>query len=76
MLTTDRFLMVDTVRARRRIEDSPLSAPPAPAARGSIGSVEDIDGSGELVFVDFGRGAIACAPDELAVVAERPRCLI
>lgn len=72
MSNADRFLMVDTVRARRRIQDSPLAGMDSGAPRGSLGTVVDIDQCAGLVFVDFGRGAIACDPTELVVTSERP----
>ncbi len=53
------------VRARCAIHDSPLAVVDASAHRGEIGYVDDVDSAGELVMVDFGRGSIACTPDEL-----------
>ncbi len=70
----ERFVMVDRVRARQRIQDSPLVAGvDGSATKGQIGNVVDVVPCDGLVFVDFGRGAIACAPDELVVVAEQAR---
>jgi len=55
------------VRARCPIADTPLARRDASAARGAVGDVEDAaDG---WLWVDFGRGTIACSPDELDVVA-------
>lgn len=51
-------------RARVAISDSPLSDG-ADAARGAVGEVCDVDICDGIVFVDFGRGAIACLPSEL-----------
>ncbi len=55
----------DYVRAKRHIEQSPLSDAPA-VPKGRIGHIEDeVD---DLVFVDFGEpyGTVACDVDELS----------
>lgn len=52
-----------TVRARRSILDSPLTDYDGSARRGDVGAIQEIaDG---WLFVDFGRGAILCHPDEI-----------
>lgn len=53
------------VAARRRIEDAPLARAPAPALRGAVGEVCDVDIVNGVAFVDFGGGAIACTTDDL-----------
>lgn len=67
-LTADDCSRVHAVRARRAILDVPSAHVPADASRGDIGEVCDVDTCGwpePLVFVDFGRGAIACLASEL-----------
>ncbi len=68
-LTLDDLTRMTTVRARRTILDSPLSAVQHPARRGDLGHVVDVDLVNDVVFVEFqGSGsAIACVPDELCV---------
>lgn len=56
------------VRARCSIPDHPLARIDGSARRGDLGSVDDIDTADGLWWVDFGRGAIACTPEELTVV--------
>lgn len=56
------------VRALRRIEDCPAARRPAPVKRNTVGSIEDVDVCSELLVVDFGRGAILCAPEEVGPV--------
>ncbi len=53
------------VKAVRAIADNPLARVDSSAPRGAIGYVDDIDYTGELIMVDFGRGSIACAASEL-----------
>ncbi len=72
LATAESFLSAHFVRAVRRIEDSPLSDRPSPAAAGACGSIADIDLANDIVFVDFGAGAIACSPDEIAVLRRTP----
>ncbi len=63
--TADDFSTVPIVRARRRIEDNPLSCPAVAAQRGQLGSVEDV--ADDLVWVDFGGACVLpCSPDEIA----------
>ncbi len=65
-MTLEDVSRLQCVRARKRIEDVPTNpAPPAP--RGVRGEVCDVDFANSIVFVDFGDGAIACLPSELAV---------
>jgi len=52
------------VKAKRRIEDSPLHDTPA-VNRGTEGRVEDYDHSANLFYVDFGNGAIACVANDI-----------
>lgn len=55
---------IHSVRARRKIEQCPLSSAPAVPA-GKSGTVEDI--ADDYVFVDFGAGygVVLCLPEEL-----------
>ena len=53
------------VTARRNIQDSPLAVVDCSARRGDKGEVVDYDDSAGLLFVDFGRGAIACSPKDV-----------
>lgn len=51
--------------ARYTIPDSPLASDDAGAKRGQRGNVVDVDDVDGYVYVDFGSGAIACAPEEI-----------
>ena len=51
--------------ARRNIQDSPLAVVDCSARKGDKGDVVDVDESAGLLFVDFGRGAIACSPEDV-----------
>ncbi len=53
------------VYAKRDIHDSPCSKVDGGAKRGEVGWIDDYDSAAELFFVNFGRGSIACEPDEL-----------
>ena len=53
------------VTARRNIQDSPLAVVDCSARKGEKGDVVDVDESAGLLFVDFGRGAIACSPEDV-----------
>jgi hypothetical protein len=53
------------VRSTRAISDSPLARLDCSAPRGATGEVCDVDSCNNIVFVDFGAGAIACTVDEL-----------
>lgn len=53
------------VKARHAIEDSPLAEVDGSCARGAVGYCEDFDG--EMLYVDFGRGAIMCDPSEVRI---------
>jgi hypothetical protein len=55
----------ETAIARHAIPDSPLAGEDSSAKRGQRGDVADVDELDGLVYVDFGRGAIACAPEEI-----------
>jgi hypothetical protein len=61
----DYWRSTETAIARRSIHDSPLASADASARRGERGDVVDVDDLDGLVYVDFGRGAIACYPEEL-----------
>jgi len=54
-----------TAVARHDIPDSPLAAVDAGAQAGQRGDVVDVDYLDGYVYVDFGRGAIPCYPEEL-----------
>ena len=47
------------------IADNPLAHEDSSARCGEVGYIDDIDYAGELIMVDFGRGSIACSPNEL-----------
>lgn len=55
------------VKAKRAIEDSPLAEQDASVKRGAVGYVEDYDNLANLLYVDFGNGAIAVDPKEVSV---------
>jgi hypothetical protein len=55
----------ETAVARHAIPDSPLAEVDGSARRGEQGDVVDVDELNGWVYVDFGRGAIACAPEEI-----------
>ena len=55
----------ETAIARHAIPDSPLAGEDSSAKRGQRGDVVDVDESDGWVYVDFGRGAIACATEEI-----------
>lgn len=57
------------VKAKRAIEDSPLAEQDGSVKRGAIGYVDDYDGTDNLLYVDFGNGAIAVDPNEVTVTA-------
>jgi hypothetical protein len=57
------------VKAKRAIEDSPLADEDASVKRGAVGYVDDYDSSSNLLYVDFGNGAIAVDPNEVTVTA-------
>lgn len=61
----DYWRSTETAVARRAIHDSPLASVDASARRGERGDVVDVDELDGLVYVDFGRGAIACYPEEI-----------
>ena len=61
----DHWRSREVAIARRRIEDSPLAEVDASARRGQRGEVVDVDGVDGYVYVDFGKGAIACTIDEI-----------
>jgi hypothetical protein len=63
--TMDYWRGTETAIARRAICDSPLADVDAGARRGERGDVVDVDDLDGLVYVDFGRGAIACYPEEI-----------
>jgi hypothetical protein len=67
-LTLDDCTRLMHARAARPVSDSPLAPIDGSVRAGAIGEVCDVDGCNEVVFVDFGKGAIACTPDELEVV--------
>ena len=54
-----------TAVARHDIPDSPLAEVDAGAQAGQRGDVVDVDYLDGYVYVDFGRGAIPCYPEEL-----------
>lgn len=62
------FASIQMVCARSPIADSPLAREAASVPRGAIGTVDDVDESNGVVFVDFGHGSIACEPGELQVI--------
>lgn len=55
------------VKAIVDIEDSPLASEDGSCKRGAIGECEDFSEVDGLLYVDFGRGAIACYPEEVKV---------
>ena len=61
----DYWRSTETAFARRAIHDSPLASADAGAGRGERGNVVDVDEIDGYVYVDFGRGAIACYPEEI-----------
>ncbi len=61
----DYWRSTETAISRRAIHDSPLASADASARRGERGNVVDVDEIDGYVYVDFGRGAIACYPDEI-----------
>lgn len=66
-LSLDDLGRMDRVRARRLICDSPLSSEGSSSVPpGVAGDVCDVDFVNGVVFVDFGDGAIACEPHDLA----------
>lgn len=56
----------DLVIALDDIPDCPASREDSSAHRGDHGVIDDYDDCAGLFFVDFGRGSIACSPDEIA----------
>lgn len=61
----DYWRSTETAIARRAIHDSPLANVDSSARRGERGDVVDVDDLDGYVYVDFGRGAIACYPEEI-----------
>ena len=57
------------VKAKRAIEDSPLAEQDGSVKRGAIGYVDDYDSTNNLLYVDFGNGAIAVDPSEVTATA-------
>jgi hypothetical protein len=55
------------VVARSRIEDNPLAEMDSSANSGDTGLCEDYSECDGLIYVDFGRGAIACYPNEVMI---------
>lgn len=64
-IALDSLLGWRKVIARRNIQDSPLAVVDCSARKGDKGNVVDVDESAGLLFVDFGRGAIACSPEDV-----------
>ena len=64
-IALDSLLGWRKVIARRNIQDSPLAVVDCSARKGDRGDVVDVDESAGLFFVDFGRGAIACLPEDV-----------
>jgi len=64
-IALDSLLGWRKVIARRNIQDSPLAVVDCSARKGDKGNVVDVDESAGLFFVDFGRGAIACSPEDV-----------
>jgi hypothetical protein len=60
------------VIAKRNIEDSPLANEDSSAKKGAVGYVEDYDDLAKLLYVDFGKGAIAVDPKEISVATPAP----
>lgn len=63
--TIDDYWMGQLVIARRAIADNPLSKVDSSAKAHEMGRIDDIDFCCGLVMVDFGKGSIACLPEEL-----------
>ena len=63
--TIEHWLNANTATARCDIFDSPLAEIDSSARKGELGDVVDVDIVDEYVYVDFGRGAIICALDEI-----------
>jgi hypothetical protein len=61
----DYWRSTKTAIARRSIHDSPLASVDASARRGERGDIVDVDDLDGYVYVDFGRGPIACYPEEI-----------
>jgi hypothetical protein len=61
----DQWMHRETAIARCKIYDNPLAAVDSTARRGERGDVVDVDFIDGYVFVDFGRGAIMCLPEEI-----------
>ena len=61
----DQWLHRETANARCIIYDNPLAEVDSTARRGERGDVVDVDLIDGYVFVDFGRGAIMCLPEEI-----------
>jgi len=60
-----QWLHRETAVAGHDIPDSPLATVDGSARRGDRGDVVDVDILDGYVYVDFGRGAIPCYPDEI-----------
>jgi hypothetical protein len=61
----EQWISRSTAVARCTIHDTPLAEVDATALRGERGEVVDVDTIDGYVFVDFGRGAIMCSPEEI-----------
>ena len=66
----DHLMQERFVKARHQIIDSPLSLSDSSVKRGQRGEIVDLDFSANLIFVDFGNGAIACTPDEVTPISD------
>ena len=55
----------ERVVARCDIADNPLAHEDSSARKGEVGYIDDLDFAGDMVMADFGRGSIACSPNEL-----------
>jgi len=61
----EQWISRSTAVARCTIHDNPLAHVDSTARRGERGDVVDVDTIDGFVYVDFGRGAIACTPEEI-----------
>lgn len=69
-MTQQKFMLDDywpgqLVIARRAIADNPLSKVDSSAKANEMGRIDDVDRCCGLIMVDFGKGSIACTPEEL-----------
>ncbi len=53
------------VVARHDIRDNPAARKDSSCKAHDMGRIDDIDFCCELIMVDFGKGSIACTPEEL-----------